>query len=235
MSKDVLFASGVIGDLKHSNLLFLERVDILRYSEDKNSKNILSIDLNDILEENSSDANLLLEPGDEIQLYSREMFESDKIVFIRGQVENPGQYELKENMSLKDLILIAGGISDDVFQFRAEIASVETDLKELGQTSSITVSEHFFNEVSYYNSNKKPKILLKPYDLVTIRPNPNFSRQKSVTILGKIYYPGNYVLKSSNEMLTDLIDRAGGLTEDAYPEASKLIRSGKEISSLLKK
>ena len=31
-------------------------------------------------------------------------------------------------------------------------------------------------------------------------------------------------------MLTDLIDRAGGLTEDAYPEASKLIRSGKEIS-----
>ena len=228
--KDVLFASGVIGDLQHSNLVFLERVDIFRYSEDKNSRNILNIDLNDILKENNSDANLLLEPGDEIRLYSKEMFESEKIVFIRGQVENPGQYELKENMSLKDLILIAGGISDDVFQYRAEIASIETDPKELGQASSITVSEHFFNEMSYYTSNKKPKILLKPYDLVTIRPNPNYSRQKSVTILGKIYYPGNYVLKSSNEMLTELIDRSGGLTEDAYPEASKLIRSGKEIS-----
>ena len=84
--KDVLFASGVIGDLKHSNLLFLERVDIFRYSEDKNSKNILSIDLNDILEENSSDANLLLEPGDEIQLYSREMFESDKTFVGRWKI-----------------------------------------------------------------------------------------------------------------------------------------------------
>lgn len=228
--KDILFASGVIGDTKHSNLVFLDRVDIIRFSDDKNSKNIISLDLNNLLKKDSSKIDFILEPGDEIKLYSKKMFQADDVVFINGHIKTPGKYELKNNMSLKDLILEAGGVSDDVFQFRAEVASIKTDSKIKGKASSIAVSEHFFDENSYKINKNKNQIILKPYDIITIRPNPNFSKQKTVSVVGKVYYPGDYVLKNSNEMITDIISRAGGLTNDAYPEASKLLRSGKEIS-----
>ena len=74
-----------------------------------------------------------------------------------------------------------------------------------------------------------------PFDLVTIRPSPNFSKQRFVYIGGSVVYPGDYVLKSPNEMVTDIIARAGGLTLDAYEEASTIKRGDKEVKLSFKK
>ena len=49
-------------------------------------------------------------------------------------------------------------------------------------------------------------------------------------ISGYVYYPGEYVLDSPTLKVTDLIQRAGGLKPDSYPEASKVIRNNEEIS-----
>ena len=61
---------------------------------------------------------------------------------------------------------------------------------------------------------------------VYIRRLPNYEEPRHVSIQGEIRRPGNYVLQSPDERLTSIIERAGGLTENAYPEGGRLTRLG---------
>ena len=85
---------------------------------------------------------------------------------------------------------------------------------------------HFLNEYK-----------LKPNDLVRIFSN-EIVDYESIFIEGEIKYAGEYILESREDKLTDLIKRAGGLTEYANPDASVLYRNNDTIkidfSSLLK-
>ena len=74
-----------------------------------------------------------------------------------------------------------------------------------------------------------------PYDFVVVRPDPYFELQKKVNISGAVYYPGDYVIINSDDIVNDIIKRAGGLKVNAYPEASKFIRDGNIISINLNK
>ena len=67
--------------------------------------------------------NYLLQPGDNVYVYSKNLFENlDKTVTINGFVNNPGIYEFHDNMSLGDLILQSGGISNKAKLVKAEIS-----------------------------------------------------------------------------------------------------------------
>jgi protein involved in polysaccharide export with SLBB domain len=74
---------------------------------------------------------------------------------------------------------------------------------------------------------------LNPYDLVSIRPDPYFSSQRKVTISGEVLYPGEYTIINSNEKITDIIERAGGLLPNAFPNASQYTRQGIKINASL--
>ena len=57
-----------------------------------------------------------------------------------------------------------------------------------------------------------------------MRTNPNFNEQKFVYDNGEINYPGLYAIESKNERISDLLKRAGGINEFAYPSGATLIR-----------
>ena len=61
-----------------------------------------------------------------------------------------------------------------------------------------------------------------------MREDPFFNLQKTVTIGGAVYFPGKYVITSSNESISDIIQRAGGLVPNANPKASTFTR-GQEL------
>src|SRR5205823_9014058 len=63
-----------------------------------------------------------------------------------------------------------------------------------------------------------------PYDNVLIMQQPNWELQRVVTLSGEVRFPGQYALKSRNERLADLVDRAGGLTTEAYAEGTLFVR-----------
>ena len=42
------------------------------------------------------------------------------------------------------------------------------------------------------------------------------AKQKTITIIGEVNYPGLFPLDSENDNIKTLISRAGGLTENAY-------------------
>jgi polysaccharide export outer membrane protein len=83
---------------------------------------------------------------------------------------------------------------------------------------------------------------LRPYDNVLILRQPNWELQRTVTLVGEVKYPGAYALKSKSERLSDLITRAGGLTEEAYADGIVFNRSqgaigrvGVELSQALRR
>jgi polysaccharide biosynthesis/export protein len=73
---------------------------------------------------------------------------------------------------------------------------------------------------------------LQPYDNVLILRQPNWSLPKTVALLGEVKYPGRYTLTSKSERLSDVIERAGGLTRDAYAAGIVFVRKDHELGRI---
>jgi len=53
---------------------------------------------------------------------------------------------------------------------------------------------------------------------------PDFELQRRVYVLGEVKFPGTYALKAKDERLAEVIERAGGLTAQAYPQGIRFVR-----------
>ena len=78
-----------------------------------------------------NDIKYLLKPGDDLKIYSRDLFEDEKIVTISGMVNTPGSYELTDGFNLRDIILKAGGFKGENKSYRLEISSFVNSLMAL--------------------------------------------------------------------------------------------------------
>ena len=66
---------------------------------------------------------------------------------------------------------------------------------------------------------------MKPFDVITIKRNPEYADVSMVHISGEVKYPGNYSLRSRNERLSDLIEHAGGLTNAGFIGGARFTRA----------
>ena len=236
---DLIFISGGFLDKEFKESTYLKRADLIRMNNDQTTQSIKSFDLGLLLESPNSKLNFSLEPGDIIKIYEKRIFISNLPVFIEGSVSNPGTFFIKNNMTLKDIILEAGGLKKNLFNFKIEIARKNILNKDLNEYAKIITFEmdNNFNDISLdpkVTDNKKNSVvsesfLLKPFDFISIRPDPYFQKQKIIKITGEVLYPGNYVNLSNDETITEIIERAGGLLPSAYLDASKYIRDGIDI------
>ena len=234
--KDIIFKSGGFVDEEFLKRTYLGRADLIRYDENKIKQNIMSFNLGDLINNLNNDKNFLLMPGDVVKIYPKTIFKSVYEVTVLGAVKEPGSFTVKNEMSLRDLILEAGGFDKDVYRYRIEISRIDPDNKIIdvySTLSEIFIDRDFFE--SYTNisddeilSKLNPKIM--PYDIVFVRPDPNFSMQRTVSIEGMVMYPGVYPMLGPNETIRDVIQRAGGPTPNAYLGASKFIRNGVEVN-----
>ena len=67
--------------------------------------------------------------------------------------------------------------------------------------------------------------LLEPYDQVVVRRSPGYEAQRSATISGQVLFGGSYAITSRDERLSSLVERAGGLTDQAYIKGARLMRN----------
>ena len=156
-----------------------------------------------MLADKDSKQNFKLHSGDEIRVYSQAVFNTVRSVFIEGVVRKPGGYNLKTGMTIKDLILEAGGVSEDVFRYKIEVARIDPE-KVDDQVFAETIELDMDNDYTIANikysydpnpgvvSVERPEFELKSYDYVSVRPDPYFRMQRKVTISGAVYYPGIY-------------------------------------------
>ena len=238
---DMLFKAGGLNDEEFKATTYLDRGDLFRYDINKISKKIISFNINSLIKDPKSAKNLNLKPGDEIIIYSKRIFNTLKKVSIAGAISNPGDYQLKENMTFKDLILEAGGVSDDIYKYKVEIARIKK-IEGNKDTLSLIIKYEMLNDYSLLSQENFGKILekkdqptLEPYDNIFIRPDPFYQERKKVTLSGSVLYPGDYIISHKDETIADILERAGGLTFDAFPLGSSFIRNNQEIRINMKK
>ncbi|MFP4543132.1 MAG: SLBB domain-containing protein [Candidatus Kapaibacterium sp.] len=138
---------------------------------------------------------------------------------ILGDVNNPGEFEFVEGDSLSHLISFAQGFTKSAFLDSIEVARFTP-----------TGVNRFFLDLSSWRDKKlingklQNNIALQAGDRVFIRKTVNWFNNKYAVIDGEIKFPGKYPIQENAETLTDLIERAGGVTEDASLSLSEFIR-----------
>jgi len=176
-----------------------------------------------------------LKDKDQIRIYSKTMLRNINEVFIFGEVNLEGKFDLKNQMSLVDLILEAGGLVGNSEGFKIEIVRYNEGINDENsdlQTIEVEFKKDFIffsKEDKNIKSHNPNDIQLKPYDYIFVRSEDNKKKQKFINISGFVKYPGDYIITSPNEKVTDIINRAGGLKSNAYPRASSLIRNNQKI------
>ena len=122
---DLFFLGSGLNDSTFSKDMIFDRVDLVRTSPSNDKSILYKIDIENIINENN---NYLLKPGDQVYVYSKNLFNDlDKEVTISGSVNNPGVYQFHDNMNLGDLILLSGGIIDKRKSVKAEISRKSDD------------------------------------------------------------------------------------------------------------
>ncbi|MCX7014132.1 MAG: SLBB domain-containing protein [Candidatus Sumerlaeota bacterium] len=223
---DLLFAQGGLEDPDFRKATHVERADVVRYDPDKAATRIIPVNLNRVMERQTPD-DMLLESQDRIVVYAFESFNPAQSINIQGAVRAPGTYPLSENMTLEDAIVMANGLTEEANQLEAEIARVSPD--SVSPDSPAKVLKVQFDPKYADKDAYKPGFLLQSKDSIFIRDIPGYVEPKRVSILGEVVYPGGYVLEKRDERLSDLITRAGGLMDTAYPRGAALTRQNERV------
>ena len=137
-----------------------------------------------------------------------------KLVRISGSVHYPGEYPFTNSMTLTDLFRAAGGAKDSAYMLDAEVTRIGTDKENTAVVEHIRISSKTLSD-----SNRSASFRLKPYDAVSIKPIPLWKEGESIEINGEVKFPGIYSIKVG-ESLFQVIQRAGGLTNRAFPEGA---------------
>ena len=137
-------------------------------------------------------------------------------IAISGPVRYPGEYPLPATQRLEDAIFVAGGLKDSASLYQGEIARYTVDENGVGQTRILNVN---LADAMAGRSN----IELQSRDRVLIKSIPEFAKTRTIELKGEVRYPGIYTFRDG-ETLKDVLQRAGGLTENAFPRGAVFTR-----------
>lgn len=174
---------------------------------------------------------LALKPEDHVIIRSIHDMREERTIQIGGEVKNAGLFQFREGMTLEDLILMASG-----FKVSASEARIEINRRILGEAAPAKrgtklAETYVFGVDRKLTLNDEAKTFeLRPFDQVYVRPRPDYQVQRSVRIEGEVLFPGEYTLSDRNERISDLVKRAGGLTDEAYIKGATMLRQSLQLS-----
>jgi protein involved in polysaccharide export with SLBB domain len=180
---------------------------------------------------------LTLENGDSVVVDSIASLTGQLYVTIAGMVTKPGLFPWREGMTLRDLVLLARGPSIGAYLKDVEIARLPADRSQgqLAQTIRAAIDSTYLLERDAtgrylgavgpaFAGGGSPEVSLQPFDNVLILKQPDFEMQRTVQLGGEVRFPGTYSLRSKDERLSDVLERAGGLSAQAYPSGIRFYR-----------
>ena len=185
------------------------------------SLEMMSLDIRGILEGIVPDVPLRNE--DVIYIASRQERNEKKTVTINGEVAYPGVYRYAENETVEDLIIQAGGPTEAASLAKVDVARRVINPNSTEATDQIAQNFSFKLNPDFTIS-EQPDFTLMPFDEVYVRRSPEYNEQQNVTIEGEVQFEGIYAMSSKGQRLSEVIKQAGGLTNRAYAEGTKLMR-----------
>jgi len=159
--------------------------------------------------------NPFLSDGDIIKV--NRMTNSSPTITISGAVSNPGEFEYRNTDSISKTIRLGGGFIPEadtskaiIFRSQPEPETIEMDL----------------------NSPESDRLTLHPNDRIVIPYLDNDIRGASAWVQGEAVLPGSFPINANETTLGELIDIAGGLTDDALAESAYVIRSNRNVRNV---
>ena len=216
---DLVFSRGGFQDEEFKRKAYLDLAHVFRKVPGDVGEKVFTFNLGKLLE-GDEDENMLLMDGDRVNIYSYAILETKPFVTINGLVNNPGTYDLAEDLTLEDLILLAGGLRPDAYKVEAVIGRMDPSGAGEDRAASLVVPV----EENYASKPAQEKMPLKVYDRVIIRNLPDWEPLPVVSLEGQVKFPGNYSFETKQERISRAIAKAGGLKEGAYPEGALLSR-----------
>ncbi len=192
--------------------------NMVRLREDY-TKEYLTLDLRDIM---SGKSLVKLRKEDSLHVESILDLQDATVVTINGPVKNPGSFRYEDSLTLKGLILKAGGLLDNATTLKIEVGRRKSDFA-VG-TKGASTSEILSIDMDKSLTDRGKEIILKPFDIVSIRQDPTKVKQVTVEVKGEVAFAGSYTLENPEEKLSSIIMRAGGVLPYADIYGAKLVR-----------
>ena len=182
---------------------------------------VIQVDVDGIM--NGRVADIPLKNEDVLYIPSKKELQEDRTLTIHGEVMYPGIYKYADNETLEDLVLQAGGLKETASLMKVDVARRIVDQRLT--TSSDTIAHTFsFALKDGFVIDGEPGFVLKPYDEIYVRKSPGFYKQQNVYVDGEVLFAGTYTLSKKNERVSEIIKKAGGLSNMAYPQGARLER-----------
>ena len=158
----------------------------------RDGKVIETLDVYDILIDGNYSLTKRLRSGDVVFVEAKKT-----VISIDGAIKRPALYEMNDNENLDSAIRYANGIKQT-----ADMENISLERMLDGSLKSIPIKN-----ISQFEN-------IEPVegDLIYVR---EYS-YRTATISGAVYKPGKYIM-AAGENIDDLVNKAGGFTDNAYP------------------
>ncbi|NOT36397.1 MAG: hypothetical protein HOP11_03350 [Saprospiraceae bacterium] len=190
---------------------------------------VIKLPIMEIMSNEASDKNIFIKPFDSLVVLSGMQFAEYSFIEISGAIKSPGKFQYSKSLTLKDAITLADGFTFSAASNKIDVYRIQ--IVDNQPTKTIVKSLDIHKDLLLSDSGSEFE--LEPFDVVVVRNQPNFELQKIVNIEGEVKYPGPYAILNNNERISDIIKRAGGLTDEAFEEGATLHRSADEIGYIV--
>ncbi|MCR9289848.1 MAG: SLBB domain-containing protein [Bacteroidetes bacterium] len=199
----ILLGGGLVPDA--AEIGYIKRVD----PTDKTKRDYIKVNIFEALS-NSQDTsnNMILQPLDQLVVYSKNAFQELYNVSIQGAVRNPSEYAYDDGLRVSDLIYFANGLKADATDFGYII---RTDINNSKIQQYIRIDD--LNKI--VESPTTPEnIYILPKDVLMIYSKLTYTDESVVSVEGAVRSPGEYKFDPTLS-LKDVLTMAGGLKLEA--------------------
>jgi protein involved in polysaccharide export with SLBB domain len=210
---------------------------LVRREDEQNHVSVVSANLDDAWSNRGSAENLRLKARDTVHVFSlafgrqriieplleelnlqARVGEPFSEVSISGSVKAPGTFPLEDGMRVSDLIRAGGRLSEEAYTLRAELARYRVVDGEYRTSDVIDIDLD-----AILRGNREADLVLEEHDNLRISMVPEWDSLWSVMLEGEVRFPGTYRIRRG-ETLRQVLQRAGGLTDAAFPEGAIFLR-----------
>ena len=223
---DVIFEATPFETTDFKRQVLTSRLDVRRYNAEAKLFENIALSLEDL----SHLKAFMLQPQDQVLLYSRAVIErTNPVVAVVGFVKKANTLGLEKEMVVEDALLKAGGFLESADKNQVVINREKFDIVtgQLSERYSYTLDQEYLLGLKEAPQNP---FYLQDKDIVSVRKEAGYQDRKNIIVSGEVVFPGTVVSEYELESFDAVINKVGGLKESANLKASYVLRKGKPLA-----
>ncbi|MBX7152896.1 SLBB domain-containing protein [bacterium] len=143
-------------------------------------------------------------------------------IYVYGAVSLPGQYEFVKGERILDIVELCAGLKFGADSTQVELVRFQNDTGKVIQRFNLSLCK-----MIECKDDPAINMLLCPDDRIYFRFVPQFHPMANITIEGEIIYPGVYSIVENKTKLSDVLNAAGGFSNQASVNKIMIYRDKK--------